>query len=66
MIYHHPPLPGFETPFAVGLIELEEGVRMLSNIVEMPLDEITIGMPVEVTFVAVDPGLTLPMFRRRA
>ena len=66
VIYHHPPLPGFEPPFAVGLIELEEGVRMLSNIVGMPLDEITIGMPVEVTFVAVDPDLTLPMFRRRA
>jgi len=66
VIYHHPPLPGFEPPFAVGLIELEEGVRMLSNIVDMPLDEITIGMPVEVTFVAVDPDLTLPMFRRRA
>ena len=66
VIYHHPPLPGFEPPFAVGLIELEEGVRMLSNIVDMPLDEIEIGMPVEVTFVAVDPELTLPMFRRRA
>lgn len=65
VIYHHPPLPGFEPPFAVGLIELEEGVRMLSNIVDMPLDEITIGMPVEVTFVAVDADLTLPMFRRR-
>jgi uncharacterized OB-fold protein len=66
VIYHHPPLPGFETPFAVGLIELDEGVRILSNVIEMPLDEITIGMPVEVTFVAVDPDLTLPMFRRRA
>jgi uncharacterized OB-fold protein/acyl dehydratase len=66
VIYHHPPLPGFETPFAVGLIGLEEGVRILSNIIDMPLDEITIGMPVEVTFVAVDPDLTLPMFRRRA
>ena len=66
VIYHHPPLPGFETPFAVGLIELEEGVRMLSNIVDVPLDEIEVGMPVEVTFVAVDPDLTLPMFRRRA
>jgi uncharacterized OB-fold protein/acyl dehydratase len=66
VIYHHPPLPGFETPFAVGLIELDEGVRILSNIIDMPLDEITIGMPVDVTFVAVDPDLTLPMFRRRA
>jgi uncharacterized OB-fold protein len=65
VIYHHPPIPGFEVPYAVGLIALEEGVRMLSNIIDMPLDEIEIGMPVEVTFVAVDPELTLPMFRRR-
>jgi len=66
VIYHHPPLPGFEPPFAVGLIELEEGVRMLSNIVDTPLEEIEIGMPVQVTYVAVDDEMTLPMFRRRA
>ena len=65
VIMHHPPVPGFEMPYAVGLIELEEGVRMLSNIVDMPLDEIEIGMPVEVTYVAVDDEMTLPMFRRR-
>ena len=66
VIYHHPPIPGFDTPYAVGLIELEEGVRMLSNIVDMPLEEIEIGMQVEVTFVEMDSELTLPMFRRRA
>jgi 3-oxo-4,17-pregnadiene-20-carboxyl-CoA hydratase alpha subunit len=66
VIMHHPPIPGFDMPYAVGLIELEEGVRMLSNIVDVPLDEISIGMPVEVTFVAVDDELTLPLFRRRA
>jgi 3-oxo-4,17-pregnadiene-20-carboxyl-CoA hydratase alpha subunit len=65
VVYHHPPLPGFAMPFTVGLIELEEGVRMLSNVIDLPLGEITIGMPVEVNFVAVDPDLTLPMFRRR-
>ena len=66
VVYHHPPMPGFDPPFAIALIELEEGVRILSNIIDMPLDEITIGLPVDVTFVAVDPDLTLPMFRRRA
>ncbi|MGZ4206368.1 MAG: bifunctional MaoC family dehydratase N-terminal/OB-fold nucleic acid binding domain-containing protein, partial [Actinomycetota bacterium] len=65
VIYHHPPIPGFDVPYAVGLIELEEGVRMLTNVVDVPLDEIEIGMPVEVTFVSVDDDLTLPMFRRR-
>jgi uncharacterized OB-fold protein/acyl dehydratase len=66
VIYHHPPMPAFDMPYAVALIELEEGVRMLSNIIDMPLDEIEIGMPVEVTFVEMDPELTLPLFRRRA
>jgi uncharacterized OB-fold protein/acyl dehydratase len=65
VIMHHPPIPGFEMPYAVGLIELEEGVRLLSNIIDVPLDEIEIGMPVEATFVAVDEEMTLPMFRRR-
>jgi uncharacterized OB-fold protein/acyl dehydratase len=65
VIYHHPPIPGFVVPYAVGLIELEEGVRMLSNIVDVPLDEIGVGMPVQVAFVALDDELTLPMFRRR-
>ena len=64
----HQDVPGYTAPFAVVIVELEEqaGLRMVSNVVDVPPEDVRIGMPVEVTFVAVDPGLTLPMFRRRA
>jgi uncharacterized OB-fold protein len=63
----HFPLPGFEPPFAVALIELEEqaGLRMASNVVDVPPDELEIGLPVEVTFEKVADDVTLPLFRRR-
>lgn len=62
-VYH----PGFadEVPYAVVSVELEEGVRLLSNLVDCPPSEIRIGMPVEVVFEEVSPGVTLPKFRRR-
>ena len=46
----------------VAIGELEEGVRMLSNIVGGPPEAVTIGMPVRVTFDAVSPEISLPRF----
>jgi uncharacterized OB-fold protein len=51
-----------EVPYVVALIELEEGVRMPSNIVECPPGEVTDGMAVHVCFRDVD-GVRLPQFR---
>jgi 3-oxo-4,17-pregnadiene-20-carboxyl-CoA hydratase alpha subunit len=62
-VHHYPPMPGFEMPYVVGLVELDDGVRMLANVIDVSPDALTIGMPLEVTFVAVDDELTLPMFR---
>ena len=64
----HFPLPGYEPPFAVVLVELEEqpGLRLVSNLVDVRPDEIEIGMPVEVTFEPAADGVMLPLFRRRA
>ena len=59
----HPALRD-RVPHAVVLIELEEGVRLTSNMVDCPPDEIAIGMPVEVVFHAVNDTVTLPLFRR--
>ena len=63
-VYH----PGFaaEVPYAVVVIELEEGGRILSNLVGCPVRDITIGMPVEVVFDDVSPEVTLPKFRPRS
>lgn len=50
-----------ETPYVVGIVELAEGVRMLSRI-EGPRDKIVIDAPVQVVFREVDAYLTLPIF----
>ncbi len=50
-------------PWAVVAIELEEGVLMLSNLLDCPPEKVRIGMPVVVEFREVSPGVTLPYFR---
>ena len=67
-VMHQANHPGFaaEVPYAVVVIELEEGVRLLSNLVGCPLRDVRIGLPVEVVFEDVTPDVTLPKFRPRA
>jgi uncharacterized OB-fold protein len=62
-ITHHPPLAGFETPFVVALVELDGGTRLVTNLVDIDPPDVRVGLPVEVTFVAVDDELILPLFR---
>ncbi|MBI2864170.1 MAG: Zn-ribbon domain-containing OB-fold protein [Chloroflexi bacterium] len=50
-------------PYAVAIVELAEGPRMLTNIIACPLDEIDIGMPVEVAFEDITAEFALPKFR---
>jgi len=52
-------------PYAPAVIELEEGVRMVSWITDIKPDELELGIPVEVAFDDVTPEVTLPKFRRR-
>ncbi|MBD3011248.1 bifunctional MaoC family dehydratase N-terminal/OB-fold nucleic acid binding domain-containing protein [Streptomyces sp. 5-10] len=63
VVMHHPPFPAFDPPYAVALIELAEGVRMVSDITGVPYDKVRIGMPVELEFLRVDEELELPVFR---
>jgi uncharacterized OB-fold protein len=66
MIVHHPPNPWFEMPIGVVSIELEEGPQVTSNIVGVPLEEVDLGMEVEVLFAATDdPEVGVPLFRPR-
>jgi len=60
---HHPPFPWFEYPYIVVLVELEEGVRLVSNLCGIAPEEVTIGQPVEVFYEHFDDGLVLPQFR---
>ncbi|MGW8322632.1 MAG: Zn-ribbon domain-containing OB-fold protein [Thermodesulfobacteriota bacterium] len=62
--YREAPHPGFKVPYSVVLVELEEGVRLVSNLVDVGSEEIAIGMPVEVVFDRVNDETFLPKFRK--
>ncbi len=51
-----------DVPFVVALVELEEGVRMMSRIVGAPREKIACGVSVRVTFEHVGEDVTLPYF----
>ncbi|MFD7436900.1 OB-fold domain-containing protein [Streptomyces sp. NPDC059861] len=63
VVMHHPPFPAFGPPYAVGLVELAEGVRIVSNVVGVPYDKVRIGMRVRLEFRRYDDELVLPVFR---
>jgi uncharacterized protein len=52
-----------DVPYVVALVELEEGVRMISRVIDAPRERVTVGAPVMVTFSEIGEGLTLPYFR---
>ena len=60
----HPRWPWFDDTYVVGLIELEEGVRIVSNLIDVDPSAVAIGMPVEATIEHFD-NVSLPQFRPR-
>jgi uncharacterized OB-fold protein/acyl dehydratase len=71
---NYPQVPGFAYPLSVAVIELDEGTRMVSNVIGVAPDQVSIGMRVEVEWADTHPALvegatdsrgpqTLPMFR---
>ncbi len=61
-VLHHPPIPGYDFPCPVALIDLEEGTRLVANIAGCKPEEIHIGMKVECRIEAVDETMKLPVF----
>jgi uncharacterized protein len=61
IISKHPTQPD-DHPRMVAVIELEEGVRMVSNLQGIEKTDVRVGLPVEVFFAEVD-GAVLPQFR---
>ncbi|HZO08090.1 MAG TPA: Zn-ribbon domain-containing OB-fold protein [Myxococcota bacterium] len=62
-VIHHPQFPGYEYPIVIALVDLEEGERMLSQLVDCERDAVRIGMPL-VARIHEDPdGFKLPVFR---
>ena len=64
-VIHRALHPGFaaELPYAAVVVELEEGVRIVSHVLDLPVDQLRVGLPVEVVFDDVTPEITLPKFR---
>lgn len=67
IIVHQSQHPAFnaDVPYNVTIVELEEGPRLHTHIIDCPNDQIRIGMPVEVVFDRINDEVTLPKFRPR-
>ncbi len=63
-IAYRAPHPGFadDVPFVLAIVELDDGVRMMSNIVGCKPDAVRIDMPVRVVFEQLTPEIALPQF----
>ena len=60
------PARGFDDgPYAIAIVELEEGVRMMSNIVDCDQtpEALQLDMPLEVVFEEISDDISLPQFR---
>ena len=66
-VINHRAAPGFEVPYVIAVVELDEGPRLLTNLVgvEPDPDALPLDLPVEVDFEAVGEFM-LPWFRPRA
>lgn len=62
---HRPQRPVFEVPYVVAIVELEEGWKMLTNLIGVEPESVEIGMPLEVAFETMSDEITLPFFRPR-
>jgi uncharacterized protein len=62
VIPRHPPMPFFDDGYIVALVELEEGVRLVTNLVEVTPDEVSMGMRVVVRFERFDNDVVLALF----
>ena len=65
VVFHRNWFPEFaaDVPYAAVQVELAEGPRITSNLVNVPNEAIRMGMAVEVVFDDVTPEVTLPRFR---
>lgn len=63
VVMHYPVVAPFDHPNPIGLIELEEGVRLIAGLVGVERDQLQIGQRLQVEFQTFDEALTLPLFR---
>ena len=63
-VNHQPWIPGFDPPYLVAIVDIEEqaGMRLTTNLVHCEVDDVSIGMPVRVCFEERDEGIFIPLF----
>lgn len=66
LVMHHSYGPAWENsvPYNISMIELEEGIRMWSNVIDCSPDDVRIGDRVEIVYEDATDAITLPKFRR--
>jgi uncharacterized OB-fold protein len=57
------PAMAEKVPYAMAVVDLAEGVRMLTQIVDSDLDQVRIGAPVQAVFEPISDDITLPQFK---
>jgi uncharacterized protein len=64
-VIHHRPVPGFTPPYSIAVVELAEGPRMMTNIVNCPQtpEALQLDMPLEVLFTPLTASISLPQFQ---
>lgn len=66
-VVHRNDLPPFadRVPYVAAVVDLAEGPRMMTEVVDCPEPDLRIGLPLQAAFQAAD-GFTKPVFRRRS
>ena len=68
VVHRYPPVPGKDLPIVIALVDLDEGVRMVGEVVDVADGdagpEIEIGTRLRVDFRTIDDDLTLPIWRK--
>jgi uncharacterized OB-fold protein len=62
-VIRHPQFPGYDFPIVAAVVDLEEGVRIVSNVVDCDPADVHIGMALEGFIHEDEDGFKLPLFR---
>lgn len=64
-VISHRSAPGFQPPYAIAVVSLPEGPRMMTNIIDCPQtpEALQLDMALEVAYESLDDQITLPVFR---
>jgi uncharacterized OB-fold protein len=61
-VVYRPATPVFEVPYAPAIVDVREGFQVITNLVGVAPEDITVALPVIVRFCEVEPGFWLPYF----